>query len=424
MLIKLMIDNWKSYAQAEFNIDPLTVLIGTNAGGKSNALDALAFLNRTSSGLSLTSCLAGDGSNSPLRGGLEWASRNNAGKFKLGVVVASDDTTEYQYSLEVILRENRCEVLSEELVRVKYRLAKGKPKKTSGQIFLFRTDPAGEDEPMLKARLYNKGAGSARQLTRASSVLSQLNAQQTRQEISEGVQLVVKSLREVFILDPIPSHMRQFVPLSETLDTDAGNVAGVIAALPDGRQKEIEAVFSSYLSKLPERDIQRVFAEAVGKFQSDAMLYCEESWGRKGSNSLVDARGMSDGTLRFLAILTALLTRPEGSLLVIEEVDNGLHPSRAYLLIDMLKKIGEERRIDLVVTTHNPALLDALGPSSIPFITVAHRNKLTGDSCLSLLENIDNLARILGHGPLGTLSTKGVIERALKGEQLSLPFSS
>nr|WP_247745084.1 ATP-binding protein [Shimia sp. R11_0] len=421
-MTKLNIENWKSYKQAELNVDPLTVLIGTNAGGKSNALDALAFLNRASTGLSLTACLAGDASNSPLRGGLEWASRHNTGRFKLGVVVEADETTEFRYDLEASVKNNRCEIVSEELVRIKFRLAKGKPKKPLNPIYLLRTDPAGEDEPMLKARLYNRGAGSLRQLSRASSLLSQLSTQSTRQEVTEGVQQVIRSLRDVFILDPIPSHMRQFVPLSETLEHDAGNVAGVIAALPHERQKEIEAVFSSYLSKLPERDIQRVYAETVGKFGSDAMLYCEESWGRKGASPLVDARGMSDGTLRFLAILTALLTRPEGSLLVIEEVDNGLHPSRAYLLIDMLKRIGEERQVDLVVTTHNPALLDALGPSAIPFITVAHRDRVTGDSCLSLLENIDNLARVLGHGPLGTLSTKGVIERALKGEQLSLPF--
>ena len=131
---------------------------------------------------------------------------------------------------------------------------------------------------------------------------------------------------------------------------------------------------------------------------------------------------MSDGTLRFLAILTALLTRPHGSLLVIEEVDNGLHPSRAYLLLDMLSKIGDERSVDIVVTTHNPALLDAMGPKAIPFITVAHRSPTSGSSKLTLLENVENLARVLGHGPLGALSTKGILERALKGEQLSFGF--
>ncbi|MFM6453201.1 MAG: AAA family ATPase, partial [Planktothrix sp.] len=46
------------------------------------------------------------------------------------------------------------------------------------------------------------------------------------------------------------------------------------------------------------------------------------------------------------------MTRPEGSLIVIEEVDNGLHPSRAGLLLQMLREIGQKRNIDVLVTTH------------------------------------------------------------------------
>jgi predicted ATPase len=82
----------------------------------------------------------------------------------------------------------------------------------------------------------------------------------------------------------------------------------------------------------------------------DAMLYCDEQWGAAGEISPVDARGMSDGTLCFLAILAAMLTRPSSSVLVVEEVDNGLHPSRAGVLLRMLTEIGEARQVDVVVT--------------------------------------------------------------------------
>ncbi|NJP04366.1 MAG: ATP-binding protein [Chloroflexaceae bacterium] len=39
---------------------------------------------------------------------------------------------------------------------------------------------------------------------------------------------------------------------------------------------------------------------------------------------------MSDGMLRFLGILTAMLTYPEESLIVIEDVDSGLYQIRVY----------------------------------------------------------------------------------------------
>lgn len=50
MLKELHLKNWKSFKEATLYIDPLTVLIGTNASGKSNVLEALEFLRRMASG--------------------------------------------------------------------------------------------------------------------------------------------------------------------------------------------------------------------------------------------------------------------------------------------------------------------------------------------------------------------------------------
>ena len=129
--------------------------------------------------------------------------------------------------------------------------------------------------------------------------------------------------------------MRNYSQLSEYIESDGSNIAGVLAALPKKQKTEIELTISRYLKELPEGDIKKVWAEKVGRFKTDAMLYCQEEW-KPGEITEIDARSMSDGTLRFLAILTALLTRPEGSQIVIEEIDNGLHPSRAALLVKIL----------------------------------------------------------------------------------------
>lgn len=414
MITKLELHNWKSYAKAELHIDPLSVLIGTNASGKSNALDALLLLNRVASGTMLTSALKGDSALTPVRGGVEWAARKPGSVFAIGIVFRSDELTDYEYRLDGEIIESRCDLNSEQLTRIKYRPGKDNTRKSiAGTIKLIRTDTCIDGSPTIVARLYNEKQGTPRQLSRTHPVLFQLVGQKLRQEIQDGVTAVITALRDIFILDPIPSHMRNFSPLSERLESDASNIAGVLAALPQEKQNEIEKVLTQYASQLPERDIRRIYAETVGKFNSDAMLYCEEHWLDEGIPPTVDARGMSDGTLRFLAILTALLTRPKGSLLVIEEVDNGLHPSRARLLLDMLRAVGEERGVDVLVTTHNPALLDAMGPEMVPFITVANRDPNTGFSVLTLLEDIDQLPKLLAQGPLGRLSSKGLIEESI-----------
>lgn len=414
MITELRLTNWKSYAQATLHIDALSVLVGTNASGKSNALDALLLLNRLASGAMLTSALKGEGTQAPVRGGVDWAARRPGSFFAIGVVCRADELTDYEYRLEGCIAENRCELHAEYLTRIKYRQGKdGERKSVAGSIKLLRTDACTENSPTIIARLYNEKQGTPRQCSRSHAVLFQLDGQKMRQEIQDGVAEVISALRKIFILDPIPSHMRQFSLLSDRLEPDASNIAGVIAALPADKQQEIEAVLTRYASRLPERDIRRVYAETVGKFNSDAMLYCEEHWQESGPPPTVDARGMSDGTLRFLAILTALLTRPADSLLVIEEVDNGLHPSRAHLLLDMLKTVGAQRGVDVLVTTHNPALLDAMGTEMVPFITVASRDPENGHSLLTLLEDIARLPKLLAQGPIGRLSSQGLIEQSL-----------
>lgn len=414
MLTSITLDNWKSFKHASLHIDPLTVIIGTNASGKSNALDAIAFLNRIATGTMLTSALKGDSALTAIRGGLEWAARKPENEFSLSATIRTDISTDYEYRLECRVADNKCDLISEQLSRVKYSNRKGKVRGAeTGRIKLFRTDVCSIDSPTIVARLYNEKQGTPRPLGRAHAVLFQLAGQTLRQEIQDGINTTIESLRNIFILDPIPSHMRNFSPLAEKLHNDASNIAGVIAALPDTKKPTVEKTLSKYVKNLPEKDIHRVYAETVGKFKSDAMLYCEENWQSESSPTTVDARGMSDGTLRFLAILTALLTRPEGTLLVVEEIDNGLHPSRAKLLLEVLQTIGGERRVDVLVTTHNPALLDAMGMAMVPFIVVAHRDASEGYSRLTLLEDIKQLPKLLAQGPIGKLSSMGWIEQQL-----------
>ncbi|GGJ59249.1 AAA15 family ATPase/GTPase [Anoxybacillus voinovskiensis] len=413
MLKEVRYKNWKSFADSTLYIDPLTILIGTNASGKSNALDGLAFLNRVVQGKDLQTILSGDpallleANIQAIRGGVEWASRRPFTSFTLEAVIEYNEEIDYHYSIEVSTKsESDVEIVSESLIKINRKT--NKPNKT--KIF---TATAEEDSPTIAASVYNGGRPKKKLFKRSVSVISQLKNQETREEVDEAVQFVTHTLEHIFILDPAPALMRDYKPFSSRLASNASNVAGVLAALPEEEKSHIESLLSKYVSRLPEGDLQRVWAEPVGRFQKDAMLYCEEQWPGSSEKLIVDARGMSDGTLRFIGILTALLTRPKGSLIVIEEIDNGLHPSRAGILLEMLNEIGTERQIDILMTTHNPALLDELGVEMIPFIIVAHRSTDHGASKLTLLENIQALPKLLAGGSIGKLVAGGEIEETL-----------
>ena len=87
MIKELKLKNWKSFEEATLYIDPLTILIGTNASGKSNLLDAFLFLNRVSSGVGIFQAINGDVNLPQLRSGLEWVCRKPGTRFSLEIIV-------------------------------------------------------------------------------------------------------------------------------------------------------------------------------------------------------------------------------------------------------------------------------------------------------------------------------------------------
>jgi predicted ATPase len=127
-----------------------------------------------------------------------------------------------------------------------------------------------------------------------------------------------------------------------------------------------------------------------------------------------DAPLLSDGTLRVLAVAAALLSAQTGSLVVIKEIDNGVHPSRAQSLREHIQRVARERRLHVLLTSHNPAMLDALPLDAIPDVVCCYRDPVMGASRLLKLEDLDTYPELIAQGSLGDLVTQGVLDRYLK----------
>lgn len=123
---------------------------------------------------------------------------------------------------------------------------------------------------------------------------------------------------------------------------------------------------------------------------------------------------LSDGTLRILAIASAILSAPEGALVVVEEIDNGVHPSRARQLLDRVSRIAKEHELRVLISSHNPALLDALPDDAAPHVVFCYRNPEDGASRLVRLNDLPDYPELVAQGPVGHLMTQGIIERFVK----------
>lgn len=309
MLTTLTLDNFKSFRHAELELSRLTLLVGANASGKSNVFDAIRFLQGLGLGMSPADVLRGR-----LEGGREiWPGiRGGAGEI-----------------VRYAERQLRLRSLwSREGISYHHEIA-------------YTTDPP------LGITVEHAGRAGQNPIYGGDN-LSMLGY------VKKGDLLapLVDAIRSASFLDINPRRMRDYVPKSSIqLGSEGQNVSAAVYQLcqEEGRKQDL----LDWISELcaPElSDIDFVLTEL-----GDVMLVLVEKDGAR-----ISARSLSDGTLRFLGELTALLTAPPGSLLLIEEIENGLHPARIHLLVELLTGLTAERDVQILATTHSPQVLGAL----------------------------------------------------------------
>jgi predicted ATPase len=74
----------------------------------------------------------------------------------------------------------------------------------------------------------------------------------------------------------------------------------------------------------------------------------------------------SEGTLLVLGLLTAFVGPVPASLILLDDLDHGLHPRAQKDFVALLRKLLEENpTLQVVATTHSPYLLDHLAPAEV-----------------------------------------------------------
>ena len=123
-----------------------------------------------------------------------------------------------------------------------------------------------------------------------------------------------------------------------------------------------------------------------------------------GFDTPIPATRISDGTLRFIAMLAVLLSPEPPPLVCIEEPELGLHPDAVMVMGDVLKEASE--RMQLVVTTHSNALVSAFDDRANAIVTCERPGagtvlrRLDPDALADLLETY-SLGRLWRQGELG-----------------------
>lgn len=400
--------DFKGFKEASVNLlKPFTLLIGPNGAGKTNVIEAVELLSFIARGQPLYE-IADVGRTEAgiqVRGGLQACGRRGSVTFGLGfdAIPRRRGRERVRYSIDIGISP-KPQILHE-ILRV-------------GDRVIFQTLPeyGSLDSEDLTVKYDNFAKGGRKPQTVASSqrsVLSQYREFASKnRNFKDSVRLVrgvMTHLQASFVFDPNPKLMRGYERIgNNTLAKDGANLSAVLYALSIGDESQ-QASLGRLLSR-----IRQLPDELYEDFDFTTDDRGDVIFGlRDKTGFTADARSLSDGTLRTLAILTAMETVQKRSRVIVEEFDNGLHPSRTNLLVSAITEATEQRGLKVIVTTHNPATMSNLTAEQLEGVVLCTWSKAKEAADLIELVKLPRSEELLERGQLGDLVARRVLERHL-----------
>ena len=381
----------------------LSLIIGTNASGKSNIRDALRFIHGISRGYTLAEVIGekyvegGVLQWKGIRGGVrETVTRNGQpenSKFTITVrtqLFPEDGGGEAEYSITV---DTRPPLVEEEWLKLSTR-----DKTTFSRKF-------GEAGQMMHAIPGRSpyGLPSFRFDHPLLTQILETNFQRKDEplEAQKDCEAFLRTISSMRFLDLDPESLRRpSIPGATTLGDKGENLSSVLQAMckkPSG--KEALIAWTRELTPLDVTDLKFPEASLDGKIQ----LQLVEHGGRE-----ISAESASDGTLRFLAVAGAMLGTDPARFYFFEEMENGVHPNRAHLLVNLLQDSTRKGAIQVVGTTHSPALLNFLDAQTLRDASLVYRAGPV--SKIRSLADIPTLSQVLPDNLPGELFGSGWFE--------------
>lgn len=174
-----------------------------------------------------------------------------------------------------------------------------------------------------------------------------------------------------------PSYSSEIPPV---LEADGGNLASVLAWLMTSQPERFATIQNALRAVVPQIKAIRATREKVGlverrtiNINGREVAYDEQRevtgdaliFDTIGANDL-SASAISDGTLLTLAILTAVNLVQGPRLLLVDDIETGLHPGAQQALITQLRAIlDQDPELQIVATTHSPYIIDQCAPEEV-----------------------------------------------------------
>ncbi len=395
---ELVVTGFRSLRNVTWRPGQLNLLVGPNASGKSNLLRCLELISLCARGR-LAATLSEAGGIVPLLwdhqpGACGWRLRIDPIRSRKKEV----DALTYELQMAQVRSGSAYEIVKDTLGNW-HSFEQGHQRQPH---WIFQRDARGArllDQSGRKlVRIEVENAENPDGYREAESLLSQVGSLKnwvpsSTQRILEGwnIHHDVHAERGSLMRQPATT---QFTP---RLAPDGSNLVTVLHTLYTSNREFRNAVDEGMRAGFGGEYRELVFQPAAAQQIQLAIQWETSSQPHAGSD-------LSDGTLRFLFLLTVLSQPEPGHLIAIDEPEVGLHPSMLPIIAEYAASAAEKTQVAL--TSHSPEFLDAFSALT-PRVTLFHWE--AGQTQLFDLE-ADMLERWLSRYRLGHMFTSGDLQ--------------
>ncbi|MCX5691219.1 MAG: AAA family ATPase [Planctomycetota bacterium] len=404
MITSITIENFKSLQKVELSLGALNLFVGTNASGKSNLFDALRVLQGIGYGFTVDEIFNGK----PKSAGAEvWeAIRGGGGKAVFSGLGQTTVETSVNFKVGLLVNELPL-TYSVKLAPVQSRVVFESLTGPEGEV--FRLDGTHESEPLV-THFSRRGAQEQPEileLDRSRTLLQQLASHLNfvpREHVT-AIRACVHGLQNFQRIDPSPTILRDYssARTAKRMGERGENFAALVKTIC--QDQKLKSAYLAWLRQLTPAEVDdvTVLEGAVGE-----PLFAISEGGVSRP-----APVLSDGTLRFAAITAAFFQPDMPDVMTIEEIENGIHPSRLRLLVELLRSQAAKDHRQIMATTHSPIVLAWLHENEYKHTFFCRRDESTGASRVCPLDEVTDFVELVRKRPIGDLFSEGWLEGAL-----------
>lgn len=407
MFKSLHLKNILSFRDTKLELGPLNILIGPNASGKSNLIETIALLRAAPDDLAVFFRR-----NGPVLDWI-WKGKPEAG---LGSRIAEitavldnpsgvhESERQLTYNLKLAENNERLQVIGEVLENIRpYQPYQPRP------YYYFTVENGyGRISP-------RRAYADERERVNGDPADGPPPTSLTPDNIAPG-KSVLSEIRDPVNFPVLTQIARRLLSMKLYRNWNVGRDSPARRPQPtDGAIDFLEEDYSNLalvVNDLQFRGMETLINDHLHKFYESydnlrprihggtIQLAANET----GIRSAIPATRLSDGTMRFIALLTILCHPEPPGLICIEEPEVALHPDTMPLVAELLRTASE--RTQLVVATHSPDIVDHF--TSEPDAIVVCERGFDGDTELNRLSYAE-LEGWLEDYRLGRLWEKGII---------------